>query len=314
MRSSRRDQTTPRRIGSVLLAVLSWVVPVASAAPASAVAMPAVPSLSGVTRITGNTSSVAWVTIPKEARFSWRYGPNPDVTIEGGGRMAGVVIMEPDLEDDRRRFAMAGRASFCDAPGCTSDDTHQFVVGNIPGATDRDWIVLPPGRYLLYLVTDGAPVSVTLRLHGLSGRSKLSPATPVDAELRAPTPETEVAGPDKKAYWFGDSGTIDADAGLIAGAISIRAKDWMQGSYGSCLQRTLRSPERAAFSPACPTGTSTRTTEGSPGSSGRQVHQSTIWTVTPGGDWGVGLNYVAAATVEHAAAVTMYLPFQLPRA
>ena len=315
MGSSRRDHEMPRRIAALLLAAFSCVLPAATQAPASAAQSSTPPALSGITRIMGDTTSATWVTVPKEARFSWRYGPNPDVTIQGGGRMAGVVITEADFSDRARRFTMAARASFCDSPGCTSDDTHQFVVGSMPGATNRDWIVLPPGRYLLYLVTDGAPVSVTLRLHGLSGKSKLLPGTPVDAEFHAPSPETEVVGPEKKAYWFGDSGTLDADAGLIAGALSIQANNWMQGTYGSCLQRDVRSPEPVAFSPACPAGTATRTTEGNPAGSGpRPIHQHSIWTVSPGGDWGLGLNYVAAADVQRAGAVTMYLPYQLPPA
>lgn len=302
----------PRTAAALLLAASSWVLPAATYASAAAQASP--PALSGVTRVAARTTSATWVTIPDEVRIARRLGPNPDVSIEGGGRMAGVVLTEPDLADRNRLFMMAGRASFCDSPGCASDDTYQFSVANVPTKTP-EWIVIPPGRYLLYVFTDGAPVSVTLRLHGLSGKSKLLPGTPVDAEFHAPTPETEVVGPEKKTYWFGDSGTIDADAGMIVGAISIQARNWAQGSYGACLQREIRSPEPVAFSPVCPAGTATRTTDGMVGMPGdKHVHQSSVWTVAPGGDWGLGLNYAAAADVQRAGAVTMYLPYQVPPA
>lgn len=302
-----------RRMAASLLAAAACLLHLVAPGRASA-AQAEAPSLAGTTRITAATTSAMWVTVPQEARFTWKYGPNPDVTVEGGGRLAAVALMKGDLDDMNRPFVMAGRASFCDTPGCTSDDQFQFVVGHVPGATDRNWIVLQPGRYLLYLIADGAPASVTLRLHGLSGKSKLTPRTPIDADFGVPRPETEVVGPEKKVYWFGDSGTIDAEGGLVLGLMSIQAKGWIQGSYGSCLQRTLFSPEPVAYSPACPGGTPARTTEGISAPGDRQIHETSIWNVSPGGEWGLGMNYVAAADVQRVAAVTLWLPYQAPPA
>lgn len=302
-----------RKSFALLLAVAAVLLHVVTYAPAAR-AQAAVPSLAGVTRIVGSTTSATWVNIPTEARLQWKQGANPDVTIDGGGRMAGIVLSQGDPGDLNRPFVMAARSSFCASAGCTSGDSHQFVIGEMPTTNDFEWAVLKPGRYLLYLVTDGAPVSVTLKLHGLSGKSKLVPATPVDAQVNAPREETQVMGPGKKAYWFGDSGTIDAEGGLVAGIMSIKADNWMQGSYGSCLQREVRSPEIVAFSPACPAGSGPRTTEGSPLPASREIYESSIWNVTPGGDWGLGMNYVAAADVKSAAAVTLYLPYQMPPA
>ncbi|HYO60962.1 MAG TPA: hypothetical protein VEU29_03585 [Actinomycetota bacterium] len=298
---------------TALLAALCSAVVLTAPAPAAA-ARTAPPQLAGVTRIVGDTTSAMWVTVPHKASFTWKLDENPDVRIDGGGRMAGVVITEGDFGDRGRLFAMMGRASFCRARGCTSEDTHQFLTGQNPHQAPSDKFVLPAGRYLLYLIADGAPASVTLRLHGLPGKARIVPRTPVDAEVHVPTPQTEVMGPDEKVYWFGDAGTIDADAGLIAGAMSLDTKNWSRGSWGSCLQRVVLEPEPVGYSPACPAGASARTTVGSPVPGDQHIHDTSIWNVAPGGRWGLGMNYVAVADVQSVAAVTLYLPYQVPPA
>lgn len=272
--------------------------------------------LAGVTRITGDSTSATWVTIPSEARLTWKYGPNPDVSIRGGGRIAGVVITQQPFEDLNRPYVMAARTSFCEKAGCTAPDPYQFVVAHSAPGGDRNFVVLQPGRYLLYLLADGAPVDVTLRLHGLSGKTKIAPETPVPMDVGVPAADTQFVAPEKKAYWFGSNGTIAADAGIVGAVMRIDSKEWQQGVTGSCLQREVRSPEPVVFSPACPGGGGARTLEGYPLAppEEHQVNDTSIWNVSPGGDWGVGMYYLAAAEVESAAAVTFFLPYQVPPA
>lgn len=311
MAANRKYMSIARRAGALLTAMAACLVHLA-AVPAGARA--ATPALAGVTRITGTTTSVSWVDVPTEARLKIQQGANPDIVIEGGGRMAGVVLSQGDASDLSRPFLMAARASFCDSAVCAPEDSNQFLIAEMT-TQGSDWVVLKPGRYLLYLITDGAPVSVTLRLHGLSGKAKLVPATPVEAEFGAPTAESQVMAPGKTAYWFGGSGTIQADGGLVAGIMNIEATQWLQGVYGSCLQREVLSPEPVVYSPLCPGGTAARTSDGgvSPSPVAREIFETSIWNVTPGGDWGLGMHYLALAEVQNVAAVTLYLPYQLPR-
>lgn len=312
MRTTGVKRITSRALAALLAASCSAVVLTAPAPAAAARTTPQ--QLAGTTRIVGDSTTATWVTVPQEASFTWKLGPNPDVTIEGGGRMAGIFITEPDFEDSGRVFALMGRASFCRDRGCTSEDSYQFLTGENPDEPPMHEFVLPAGRYLLYLIADGAPVSVTLRLHGLTGKTKLVPRSPVDAELHVPTPETEVMGPEKKVYWFGDAGTLDADGGLVAGAMSVETKNWSRGSWGSCLQRDVLEPEPVVYSPACPAGASARTTVGSTVPGDKHIHDTSIWTVAPGGRWGLGMDYIAVAEVQKVAAVTLYLPYQVPPA
>ncbi|MDQ3952737.1 MAG: hypothetical protein M3279_07230 [Actinomycetota bacterium] len=273
--------------------------------PATSLARTAPAKLAGRTRITGNATSVTWVTIPKPVAFG-----TDDIRIQGAGRIAGFVLTETPVDDLEREFVMAARTSLCETPGCTSNDVYEFVAGPPPGTAD---IMLEPGRYLLYLLADGAPVSVTLRLQGVRGATEVRPSTPVDAGVSVPDAETRTTLAGDRAYWFGDSASIAADAGLFVGVLGLEAKQWVEGVHGSCLQREVHSPPQVAFSPLCPAGGGMRSVEGYPLSPiDRKLYVPSIWNVEPGGDWGLGLHYVAAADVQKVSAMTFHLAYQLP--
>ena len=303
-----------RSIAFALLGSLVVLTAQSGLVPSAGLAKTAPPEVAGVTRIAGDKTSAMWVTIPREVRFQSGYGPNPDIQIRGAGRMVGFVLTQVPTDRFDREFVFGGRAAFCSTPGCESDDTYQFMgATSASGSDPANSVVLPPGRYVLYLLADGAPASVTLRLHGLDGRTQLRPDAPVDAGVSVPTAETEVVAPEKKAYWFGDSATIDSNAGLFLGALSIDTQRWVEGVYGSCLQRELHGLRPVAFSPACPGGTQTRSVEGYPLSPiDRKLHHSSVWNVVPGGSWGLGMNFVGAADVQHVTAMTFHMAYDIP--
>jgi hypothetical protein len=255
-----------------------------------------------------------WVDIPADAHFRSRYGPNPDVQIQGRGRMVGFVLTQTPVDELDREFVFGGRADFCPGEACSSSDTFQFMgASSASGADPANSVVLPKGRYLLYLIADGAPVSIRLRLHGLGGGVKLSPSAPVSASISMPTAETEMVAPENKAYWFGDSASIDGDAGLLIGGLSVDTTEWVQGAYGSCVQRDLREPPKVAYSIACPTGSEAWNVEGyATDPMDRHLHHTSVWNVEPGGDWGIGINYVAAATVNHVRAMVFHMSYDVP--
>jgi hypothetical protein len=181
------------------------------------------------------------------------------------------------------------------------------------GADPANRVVLPAGRYLLYLIADGAPVTITLRLHGLSRTTKVAPSTPVSSSISVPSTETEMVGPERKAYWFGDSATIHGPAGLLIGGLSVDSDEWVQGAYGTCIQRELREPPKLAYSVACPAGSEAWNVEGyATNPMDRELHHTSVWNVEPGGDWGIGMNYVAAADVKTVRALVFHMSYDVP--
>lgn len=308
----REIRRATKSVAVALAAV--FLVPVTSLPAATAPTSAALP-LAGVTRISGDETTASWVSIPEKVRFKRDLSISaPDVRIDGGGRVAGFVLAKA-AEDLDRDFAMAVRTGFCDTPGCAPEETYEFVSSYSPsGESSHEWVVLTPGRYVLYLLADGAPVSVTLRLRGLSGRTHVRPRTGVDWGVSVPSAQTATVAPERKAYWFGESASLDAGSGLFVGVLSADASEWREGVYGSCLQRELHSPPAIAYSPVCPAGGAARTIEGYPLSPvDRTVRDASVWEVTPGGEWGLGLYYMAAADVRSVDAMTFHLAYQLPR-
>ena len=283
-------------------------------APASGRAKADPPTLAGTTRITGGSTAAMWVDIPSEVQLRSRYGPNPDIRIKGRGRMVGFVLTQTPVNELDREFLFGGRADFCAEAGCSSNDTFQFMgASSASGDDPANRVVLPKGRYILYLIADGSPVSVTLRLQGLRGSAKLTPTSPVASSVSVPTPETEMVAPEKKAYWFGDSASIEGEAGLLIGGLSVDTTDWIQGAYGSCVQREFHEPAKVAYSLACPGGSEAWNVEGyATNPIDRKLHHTSVWNVEPGGDWGIGLNYVAAADVKQARAIVFHMSYDIP--
>ncbi len=150
------------------------------------------PALAGTTVITGSSPARMLVSVPRAARF-W-FDPARSVTIEGAGRLVGVRLVEvyrPRDESDQatpeeaeflRRPPQLGSTVAVTAPAasyrkeCRPDELkpgeQQCVEHRSPQARLRR------GTYWLYLLTDGAPVQVTLRFTNLPGRTMLSPTRP----------------------------------------------------------------------------------------------------------------------------------------
>lgn len=148
------------------------------------------PRLAATNVITGTGISSMAVHLDRPATLYSAVGKSPDVKIRGAGRFVGIALVHEgrtvvrDGAEVREIPALLiGRYRQCLSPGC---DKGKPVGVVLPLAHDWQWnedLVLPRGDYTLYLIADGAPAQVELRLHGASGEAALSPTTAVDAKL-----------------------------------------------------------------------------------------------------------------------------------
>jgi hypothetical protein len=172
----------------------------AFAVPSSARLVRAEP-LGAVTTITTATSGSASLVLYDDATVSAAFQHNPDITISGKGRVVGVDLTSTtgtaggsiDELTAVRMPAFAGgqtlTSGMSNAPrqctaypndtvplqqecsGCTYTPSSQVPVQENCTYAEPKFFTLHEGYYKLSVLTDGAPVQVTLRLHGV-GRSR----------------------------------------------------------------------------------------------------------------------------------------------
>lgn len=135
------------------------------------------PSLAGSVTLTGSQSGYVTVVVPRMARlgdplFDQR---KQDTAVAGGGRVTGFALVPAHREsDDARAALVAARFDFLDRQGARKGQPLMLNLGQGFTADGLDYLV-PKGTYRLYLITDGRPATVTLRLRGLSGKASLAP-------------------------------------------------------------------------------------------------------------------------------------------
>ena len=197
-------------LGIAALAVAAPVAPASAARP---------PELGATTTITTRTSGYVDVRIPRDARLSPAVSGNPDVRFSGKGRLLGFWLtrIDPEASDYSGVFAyrlpaFAGgktQVSGSTVPrmkchGVPSDQVPLQVECDSPKPTA---ILLPAGRYRMTVLTDGAPISVRIRLRGLGATTAdLAPAHAL-ASVQKKLPQLD--GADNKLVTYGGSlGTL----------------------------------------------------------------------------------------------------------
>jgi hypothetical protein len=152
----------------------------------------------------------------------------------------------------------AYRYNFCYRPGCPADGpemlTSAFNADDVRyGLNQGDGRTrLPAGRYHLLVVTDGAPVTVTLRLPGLSGRVALRPQAPARTTettltWTAPTPPTPVS----TRFSGGTRATFDGHTGEVLSMLDVRHDYSVEEESGFCVYDGAAPP---AYLRGCPGG------------------------------------------------------------
>jgi hypothetical protein len=182
---------------------LAAIVLVAPVAPAQA----GLPQLAGSVVVSGSATATMRVHAARPFTFSGlsdindpAQRPNPDIHIDGAGRAFGVVLTQNTRQRRHKRDAMDGatalllRYGMCQGRGCApirKGLLHSWAIG--PGIVERNGgsdtqYTFPAGDYDLTLLTDGAPVSARLTLHGLIGSTALRPKGPDHTRLTEALP------------------------------------------------------------------------------------------------------------------------------
>ena len=258
--------------------------------------------LRGTNVITANDTAVMEVRIPRETSVSIKQGTNRDIAVSGKGRFVGIMLGEDRIGDVERVNMVAGRATFCDRARCPKrTPSEQLMLFRGPWNKAATRGSLPAGDYLLHVITEGAPVKVTLELKGLGGTKRLTPQQPVHSEVGNPTTR-HYESATKTLYTNGD--VYDwSRPGVRFGAVRIESDAWVAGKLGNCAYRG-DPPPAIGFLPGCPAGSDAgliyTVVRPTPGHS--------VWfgitETSVGGRWGIGDSYAAAAAVRDVRAVT----------
>ena len=335
----RRGLLATAVAASLVLPVVGHVVAAAQAAgPAE---------LAGTTTVTASSAASIPVRLTNVATFDV-LRPGPGSNIIGRGRAIGVVLASTRTLD----FVGLFRYGFCAAKGCQAKLPEG---GQDPGGVSNqaytalhlvDWsigqkgVTIPPGEYRLIVVTDGTPVSATLHLKGLPGRTTFRARRPVqtllNVQVAAPiagsgyvTPEVDAGATlrhDGRHRWVGFVANwalteSDLDAKHPAGLWSY--EDWICGYPGGASAGAGVDP----YGPGCPDVPSNdlRSSVGEEcqqyyptglefGAAGAPVvggYESIVgscsFTITPREDLSIGMGAVSTATAAGAMAVAIQL-------
>jgi hypothetical protein len=205
----------------------------------------------------------------------------------GSGRLLGLWLKPLDITKEdalevMRLPAFLGGATQTSgstepAPVCTSDLTGYYCSNPKPKN-----VLLHAGRYRLTLLTDGKPVRVTLRLHGLTGIVGITPAHAL-ASAQMPLPALDTVGSDVVTY--GATGPLGGNVQLFVAATAKGTGTDVTGE-SVCAREDASDPPPFAYTSACPGGTS--------GSYWYKVRGSTVcvfggWVSVGGGSDAIGL-------------------------
>ena len=147
-------------------------------APGDVAAVP----LAGRTVLSGSATGKVAVRLDTPATFTVPGHDLPgSVQVSGPGRLAGLALVADGTDPDRIMLT-AGRVSTGIGDSVLASSHSAALTGGTPTWT------LPAGSYWLYLIADGAPVTVTLTLDGPPGSTTLTPTVPVSSRIAQPQP------------------------------------------------------------------------------------------------------------------------------
>lgn len=211
------------------------------------------------TVITGRTPTAARVRMTEAATLDVKQdlgresGPNTNVELIGKGRFIGVVITE-DPPNPGALTVLLGRFGRCQKRGCDPRNAIMNVVYPFDSGTS---LVLAPGDYRLYLITDGAPVRVTLNFDSryLKGKTVIKPEAPLRMDLGS-IRQISPATPTNSYFAAGNSWEL-ASPGLAVSALWLKGSSsaGLNAAYGECsYSEEPPTPEPIAYSPQCQAG------------------------------------------------------------
>jgi hypothetical protein len=217
-----------------MLALILGAVLVAAAAASSPAAAgpPKRVTLAGVNVVTAARSASMAVWLPRDADVRWF----DDLLIRGRGRIIAFALHRDGGCDGLvwNCTAMLVRYGECPLRACTPAHRGDRIPVVTPEYVDRPFVGrLSAGAYHLHVVTDGAPVTATIRLRGLSGRRSLRPTGPAPGRVGEPTPTQAVPSSQPSLFAAGSHHVVPAAGGLQAGHLWKEFPTWPNASETS---------------------------------------------------------------------------------
>lgn len=288
-------------------------------------------ALRGVNVLSGDASGYVTVRLEQDAKinghvsFRRRQGPNPGLSIAGGGRFAGMALVkEKPGGGEMNLVLVAGRFQDCEAVGCRSTDRpmNYMEPSDDFGRAPR-FMTIPKGTYRLYLVSDGSPVRVRFKLRGLSGRTAMSPQNETTVDQQ-PMKTTLSAEQGQSVLSAGNSYRLGSE-GIILLNLALQAKEFKGIEYGACLYTAPTAPPRElSYGPHCSAlmdaglvgGYQISATPTPLGDSGRlSVYVTALFEYRKGSlpniddRHGAGVWYGSAGTIDHSSAQFVLITF-----
>jgi hypothetical protein len=235
---------------------------VALAVPSSArLVLPQAAGL--VTTVTVGHSGTADLVLYDDATLSPAVLHNPDVQISGSGRLVGFELSRTDGDGDFlaavRMPSFAGGqvqvgGSTTPAVRCTPWPNATVDLSQTCTHPHTTAITLHEGYYHLVALADGAPLTITLHLHGQAQRSARVHLQSSFRSVEALLPERESMGSSTVTYgtdvaFAGATQVFDVVAATLHPKATVLADSL-------CVRSDSGAPPPYAFSPACPGGSS----------------------------------------------------------
>lgn len=284
-----------RLLLAVLLAVLVH--------PAAPRAEAAGPSLAAVTTITAERTASIAVRLPRPATLRdplFADGAAGDLRISTTGRFGAVVLAQQGVPERQRVIVVGARA-----PGRPGLHFTYAVSGLTGGGSFR----VPAGDYRLYAVSERGPVTITMRLVGLSGTTRLTADQPARAGVQLPAAALDTT-PARVAYAVGQDRRTSGRT-MFLSVLSVAYQAHIDTAYVHCFY-FARPSGPAPYHPGCPDNTERLiTTISLPPDAGAAVRHLVVSSVVPleGGHYAAGVSLTSVTPAEMPQYAQLWLEY-----
>ncbi|HEX2057445.1 MAG TPA: hypothetical protein VHI71_03670 [Actinomycetota bacterium] len=223
--------------------------------------------------------------------------------------MAGYVLIQEGAGILERVTLKTTLSRFCRERGCSSGEPFFWHGGtNVPTDRKTGIATLPSGNYILYVIADGTPVTVTFRFEGLTGPATNVPLThPADGAIMLPRVRASI-GPTRSVYSFGEEVDFSGPSGVAIPLLRFRTGQAFSNRREVCYYLGgPKVPDPLAYGPRCPAADA--------GVAIQEVEHVEDHVVVDGyysqasgpNRWGFGMNYVVAGEVREADSLFFYV-------
>lgn len=251
-------------------------------------------------------ASVASVVLPKPVRVwhPWLDPNEDDFTIQGGDGTVTFALVAADAPSSEPLVLLGGRLP-------KEADSASYLTHFGLGPEGPDWEGfwnLPKGRYRLYVFTH-EPVSLTLSLDGLAGRTAVTPTSPARYEEKTPKIFVD-AEPVHNLYSGGATGTLGGEVSQLQ-VFWTREAAHVSSYSGFCWYDGAPPEDTIAFAPACPTADSQDVVEMTGVWAGESLTIGSGLRLSVPGRSGQGVWFASAAAVNDVGHTTAWLDLGL---